>query len=27
LFGQSQIWHKLPDNALSSHSARPAQKK
>src|SRR5262245_8175110 len=26
LFGQSQIWHKLPDNALSSQETRPAAK-
>jgi uncharacterized protein (DUF2147 family) len=26
LFGQSQIWHRLPDNALSSQGARPAAK-
>ena len=24
LFGQSQIWHRLPDNALSSGDSRPA---
>jgi uncharacterized protein (DUF2147 family) len=26
LFGQSQTWHRLPDNALSSQGARPAPK-
>jgi uncharacterized protein (DUF2147 family) len=26
LFGQSQTWNRLPDNALSSHGARPAAK-
>jgi len=26
LFGQSQVWHKLPDNALSSQETRPAAK-
>jgi uncharacterized protein (DUF2147 family) len=26
LFGQSQIWHKLPDNALGSQETRPAAK-
>jgi uncharacterized protein (DUF2147 family) len=26
LFGRSQVWNRLPDNALSSQSARPAPK-
>ena len=26
LFGRSQTWNRLPDNALSSQGARPAPK-